>query len=108
MPGDFRCDRCEYSCASCTTTSHTRLRVHWAPGIPHALLGAEGSFKASGAIRAARVRRMSQGRHCERSEAIHPSTIRKNGLLRCARNDVETASCAERKNPAARTAEFLS
>src|SRR6202140_3766078 len=37
MPGDFRCDRCEYSCASCTTTSHTRLRVHWPPGIPHAL-----------------------------------------------------------------------
>jgi hypothetical protein len=21
-----------------TTTAHTRLRVHWAPGIPHALL----------------------------------------------------------------------
>src|SRR6202140_5272462 len=39
MPGDFRCDRCEYSFASCTTTSHTRLRVHWAPGIPHALTG---------------------------------------------------------------------
>ena len=34
MPGDFRCDRCEYSCAFLTTISHTRLRVHWAPGIP--------------------------------------------------------------------------
>jgi hypothetical protein len=34
MPGDFRCDRCEYSCAFFTTNSHTRLRVHWAPGIP--------------------------------------------------------------------------
>jgi len=41
MPGDFRCDRCEYSCAFYTTTSHTRLRVHWAPGIPHALFWAE-------------------------------------------------------------------
>jgi hypothetical protein len=28
--------RCEYSCACCYL-SHTRLRVHWAPGIPHAL-----------------------------------------------------------------------
>ena len=28
-------------------------------------------------------------RHCERSEAIHLATVRKNGLLRCARNDVE-------------------
>ena len=26
-------------------------------------------------------------RHCERSEAIHLATVRKNGLLRCARND---------------------
>ena len=24
-----------------TTNSHTRLRVHWAPGIPHALFGAQ-------------------------------------------------------------------
>src|SRR5258707_14307881 len=28
-------------------------------------------------------------RHCERSEAIHLAAQRKNGLLRCARNDVE-------------------
>src|SRR5882757_4997278 len=27
------------------------------------------------------------GRHCERSEAIHLAAQRKNGLLRCARND---------------------
>jgi hypothetical protein len=26
-------------------------------------------------------------RHCERSEAIHRATQKKNGLLRCARND---------------------
>jgi hypothetical protein len=26
-------------------------------------------------------------RHCERSEAIHLAAQRKNGLLRCARND---------------------
>ena len=29
-------------------------------------------------------------RHCERSEAIHPSFARRNGLLRFARNDVES------------------
>ena len=28
-------------------------------------------------------------RHCERSEAIHLAKQRKNGLLRCARNDVK-------------------
>jgi hypothetical protein len=31
-------------------------------------------------------------RHCERSEAIHRATAGKNGLLRCARNDVLTAA----------------
>ena len=34
MPGDFRCDRCEYSCAFFATLAHTRLRCIWAPGIP--------------------------------------------------------------------------
>src|ERR1700692_2935272 len=57
MPGVFRCDRCEYSCASCTTTSHTRLRVHWAPGIPHALSWG-GTFSHNpGAIGVAGMRR---------------------------------------------------
>jgi hypothetical protein len=28
-------------------------------------------------------------RHCERSEAIHLAARRENGLLRCARNDVD-------------------
>ena len=32
---------------------------------------------------------MKLNRHCERSEAIHRAAQRKNGLLRCARNDVE-------------------
>jgi hypothetical protein len=39
--GRFRCDRCEYSCAFSITIPHTRLRVHRAPGIPHALYGRE-------------------------------------------------------------------
>jgi len=44
MPGDYRCLRCEYSCAFLLHHAHTRLRVHWAPGIPHALR-AEGFCK---------------------------------------------------------------
>jgi len=57
MPGDFRCDRCEYSCAFYTTTSHTRLRVHWAPGIPHALFRGGNLINTSGAICVARSQR---------------------------------------------------
>src|SRR5712671_6840817 len=51
MPGDFRCDRGDY--ARVFVFLHTRLRVHWAPGIPCALcyLGANGSCKTSGASR---------------------------------------------------------
>jgi hypothetical protein len=36
MPGLFRCDRGDYARVLCFI-SHARLRVHWAPGIPHAL-----------------------------------------------------------------------
>src|ERR1700730_16257904 len=38
--GRFRCTRC-YSCAFYQYKVHTRPRVQRAPGIPHALLGAE-------------------------------------------------------------------
>src|SRR5271154_3924215 len=37
MSGDFPMTRCEYSCAYLLPIAHTRLRVHRAPGIPHAL-----------------------------------------------------------------------
>src|SRR5207247_1096951 len=50
MPDVFRCLRCEYSCAYFTTPARTRLRVHWAPGIPRALFH-EGR-KSSGKTRA--------------------------------------------------------
>ena len=44
-------------------------------------------------------------RHCERSEAIHLAAQRKNGLLRCARNDVDivsrTTSSSRREAPEA-------
>jgi hypothetical protein len=48
--GCFRCLRCEYWCAYFTTPAHTRLRVHWAPGIPHALFisGRMNSSQSSG------------------------------------------------------------
>jgi hypothetical protein len=37
-------------------------------------------------------------RHCEQSEAIHLTTRRKNGLLRCIRKDVERAECEVSKS----------
>src|ERR1700680_4406908 len=37
MPGDFRCDRGDYCSCAFYPFLHARLRVHWAPGIPHAL-----------------------------------------------------------------------
>src|SRR5882724_10391791 len=42
----------------CLFSSHTRLRVHWAPGIPHALYSKErrNSFCKTRAHRAARSR----------------------------------------------------
>jgi hypothetical protein len=42
LRGDAGCfwrPRCEYSCATTHYSSHTRLRVRLAPGIPHALFG---------------------------------------------------------------------
>jgi hypothetical protein len=52
--------------------------VHRAPGIPHALFGAEDKSNASGASR--REDEVVSGtyqRHCERSEAIHRAAKRK-------------------------------
>src|SRR6202521_3030308 len=52
--GRFRCTRC-YSCAFYQYQVHTRPRVQRAPGIPHALHGAEDKCKPR-AHRAARSR----------------------------------------------------
>src|SRR5258708_16071225 len=53
--------------------------------------GRENYLQTSGGMRRenAKVRFF---RHCERSEAIHAAARRKNGLLRCARNDGEGAA----------------
>src|ERR1700681_528952 len=48
--GRFRCTRC-YSCAFYHYQVHTKPRVQRAPGIPHALLGAEDKMQTSGASR---------------------------------------------------------
>jgi hypothetical protein len=52
MPGLLRCDRGDYA-RVLHLISHARLRVHWAPGIPCALVFLEGrcSDKNSGASR---------------------------------------------------------
>jgi hypothetical protein len=92
--GVFPVTRCEYSCAYLLPHAHTRLRVHRAPGIPHAL-----SFPGGGDfLNLGRVASRECGgvfhRHCEKrsDETIHAATKRKNGLLRCARNDVGCGS----------------
>ena len=47
-------------------------------------------------------------RHCERSEAIHLAAQRKNGLLRCARNDGWIEFCISRDTLSPRFAGTLS
>jgi hypothetical protein len=62
---------------------HTRLRVHRAPGIPHALIGRK-FINASGALR----REDETITTSLRAQRSNPSRGRKkDGLLRCARND---------------------
>jgi len=48
-------------------------------------INASGASRREGANVCLGVRVFS--RHCERSEAIHSSFARQDGLLRCARND---------------------
>jgi hypothetical protein len=69
-------------------TSHARLRVHWAPGIPHALLGRIWFLHDSGASR--RGNANTYLAVIARSEATKQSMLSfcgGNGLLRFARND---------------------
>jgi hypothetical protein len=78
---------CMLVCALCLCTLHTRPRVQQAPGIPCSLCFEGKEFQqSSGAVCVARTRNCIH-RHCERSEAIHGAAKKKNGLLRCARND---------------------
>ena len=76
--------RC-YSCAFYHYQVHTRPRVQRASGVPRALFGRE-LMQGLGRI-ARRGRKRVSRRHCERSEAIHSSFTRRDGLLRFARND---------------------
>src|ERR1019366_3110896 len=67
--------RCEYSCAFQPLSSHTRLRVHWAPGIPHALFGAERL--AQPGRNAPRECEAVSSRHCEeRKRRSNPAFLR--------------------------------
>ena len=77
--------RC-YSCAFYQCKLHTRPRVQRASGVPHALFGARELMQGLGRI-ARRGRKRVSRHHCERSEAIHSSFTRRDGLLRFARND---------------------
>jgi ferredoxin len=88
--GCIRCLRCEYSCAYSNYKAHTRLRVHWAPGIPRALLLIEGgSCNDSGALAPRGLGCMSGFVVIARSAATKQSTLSSphDGLLRFARDD---------------------
>jgi hypothetical protein len=79
MPGDFRCDRGDY--ARVFVFSHTRLRVHRAPGIPCALYFGRGeTVFAPRAHRAARSRRRAV---IARSAATKQSILSLRGAMDC-------------------------
>jgi hypothetical protein len=50
---------------SCVYFSHARLRVQWAPGIPHALCG--------------RMEFYNSGRSCRGKETVYPNSFRHSG-----------------------------
>ena len=63
MPDVFRCLRCEYWCAYSTHFSAHGLRVHWAPGIPRALVvSRENDLASSG--RCQRRGKRTHAHHC--------------------------------------------
>jgi hypothetical protein len=85
-------------------TLRTRLRVHWAPGIPHALMG--GRIKHnSGASRRGNAEWRLERRHCEErlvrrsstseggSDRSNPLSMLRHGLLRGACH--RAALCAD-------------
>src|SRR6266704_5166020 len=55
------------------------------PSLGGSFINASGAWRGEGVNVCLAVRVLS--RHCERSEAIHSSFARQDGLLRCARND---------------------
>src|SRR5260370_15452154 len=80
--------------------SHARLRVHRAPGIPHALYRAEDSYRTR-ALHAAGVRRcVSSSLRAQRSNPWTRAATWRNGLLRrvAPRND-EKPMCLTQHDP---------
>ena len=95
MPGLLRCT-CGDDARVLYLNSHARLRVHWAPGIPCALVSLGETVHAKLGRIAPRGREtMSVSRHCEErlvrrsstseggsDQAIHSFFARRDGLLR--------------------------
>src|SRR6266566_3145667 len=77
MPDVFRCLRCEYWCADLLPPAHTRLRVHWAPGIPRALFFKGRTHLQSSGATSAATRFIHACRWLD-----HPSTIESLGSPR--------------------------
>jgi hypothetical protein len=83
MPGDFRCYRCEYSCASALPLRTRGCGCTGHPAFPTPSSRAK-VFAKTRARSAPRERERMFNRHCERSEAIHRAASKKAGLLRGA------------------------
>src|SRR5580704_12389625 len=66
----------------------TRLRVHWAPGIPHALFLKGGTFLTKPRAKTrGEIAKLCAAVIASEAEAIHSFFARHDGLLRFARND---------------------
>src|SRR3954464_10238318 len=65
----------------CLRKSHARPRVQQAPGLPCALYFEEGRTKIQTSGETRRENAKLYQRHCERSEAIHPSACRAMGCF---------------------------
>src|SRR5450631_1173460 len=88
--GRFRCTRC-CSCAFYQYKLHTRPRVHWAPGIPHALFGRKinaqlGRIAPRDRETAFGIKIRAPSLRAKRSNPYLLSCCG-HGLLRFARND---------------------
>ena len=106
MPGDLGEPRGDYARVLCFI-SHARLRVHWAPGIPHALCFSGRRLHAQLGRSAPRERGGVSQRHCEEPTGranARPTTgsatkqsifllCDQTGLLRFARNDGQCFGC---------------
>jgi hypothetical protein len=94
-------------CILATNSAHEAAGASGARHSPRPLFSGRMFLASLGRIAPRECEGVSY-RHCERSEAIHAATKRKNGLLRCARNDDRrtNASLSNRHHPRKRVIQY--